>query len=243
MPRNETALTTVLVEPRETASASASAGGEVLGYLPARPVSSQEAPRSAAVSAPVELPAAAAGAGGDGALDLNKRASVVAAREFTSPTVFVEAKEALATTAATPHSGIRLTGQSPVALVDAMLKAMLGDRQDLEILRRVVRPVAIQVMDVLALLQWSANLLRRDHPMLVGVPPDIGQRMFSSHSQEDVPVRCDRASSAPIPISGASGFPIGQSSPLPFAMPAGGQPSIVVIKCQRAREKSTGQWS
>lgn len=70
-----------------------------------------------------------------------------------------------------------------------MLGAMMGNsRQNLDIFRPIILPVAVYVMRDLPLYQSASQLFLRNKPMLICIAANVGQMMFHTDADQHVAV-------------------------------------------------------
>ena len=87
---------------------------------------------------------------------------------------------------------VRFVRKLKIAPYSSMRDGVFGSRtMNLEILRRVVSLVSVEMMNLLALEKPAPYRLLGNEPMLVGVSSYIGKVMCGSYSDENVTVRGD----------------------------------------------------
>ena len=126
--------------------------------------------------------------------------NVVAGDETAWPATVIEAKELSPTAAAALDQRIRLTDSASFGVLDAMMVPVVRERgHDFEVLRAIIRLVAVLVVDDLTLAETPSQQLLGNEAVLVDVAPDIGGGMIRA-TQQDVAVRSDGAATTPIRI-------------------------------------------
>lgn len=81
-----------------------------------------------------------------------------------------------------------------------MLHGMLNSRNDLNILRIVVFPVTIYVVDLFIFSQSTSKLLLSYKSVLIRISSHIGEVMIRVDADKDIPMRCNATAAAPIRI-------------------------------------------